>query len=43
VLQRVETHPASQVDLLTPRLWKEHFACDPLRSDLDRLVNNAGA
>jgi transposase len=41
VLQRVETHPASQVELLTPRLWKEHFARDPLRSDLDRLVKNA--
>jgi transposase len=38
VLQRVETHPASQVELLTPRLWKDHFAANPLRSDLDRLV-----
>lgn len=43
VLQRVETHPASQVELLTPRLWKEVFASDPLRSDLDRLVKNAGS
>lgn len=43
VLQRVETHPASQVERLTPRLWKEHFAADPLRSDLDRLVKNAAA
>jgi len=43
VLQRVETHPASQVERLTPRLWKEHFATDPLRSDLDRLVKNAGS
>ena len=43
VLQRVETHPASQVELLTPRLWKQHFAVDPLRSDLDRLVKNAGS
>jgi hypothetical protein len=42
VLQRVETHPASKVELLTPRLWKDHFASDPLRSDLDRLANNAG-
>jgi len=41
VLQRLETHPASQVELLTPRLWKEHFAAIPLRSDLDRLVKNA--
>src|SRR5690606_27088821 len=26
VLQRIDRHPASQVRLLTPRLWKEHFA-----------------
>jgi transposase len=36
VLQRVDTHPAVDVQLLTPRLWKEHFADNPLRSDLDR-------
>ena len=35
VLQRIDTHPFSQVDQLTPRLWKEHFAADPLRSLLD--------
>ena len=34
VLQRVDTHPACDVDLLTPRLWKERFAKNPLRSDL---------
>lgn len=38
VLQRVETHPASEVALLTPRLWKDHFAEEPLRSDLDHEV-----
>jgi transposase len=37
VLQRVDTHPALDVQLLTPRLWKQHFAAHPLRSDLDRL------
>lgn len=37
VLQRVDTHPAFDVHLLTPRLWKQHFAQNPLRSDLDRL------
>jgi transposase len=37
VLQRVDTHPAFDVHLLTPRLWKEHFAAHPLRSDLDCL------
>jgi transposase len=41
VLQRVEIHPASDVAALTPRLWKERFAADPLRSDIDRPVKNA--
>lgn len=36
VLQRVDTHPARDVHLLTPRLRKEHFAKDPLPSDLGR-------
>ncbi len=38
VLQRIEILPATQVDLLIPRLWKQHFAADPLRSDLDRIL-----
>jgi hypothetical protein len=37
VLQRIDTHPAFEVHLLTPRLWKQHFAANPLRSDLDRV------
>jgi transposase len=37
VLQRIATHPALDVHLLTPRLWKRHFAATPLRSALDRL------
>ena len=37
VLQRIDTHPAFEVHLLTPRLWKQHFAANPLRSDLDRF------
>ena len=37
VLQRVGEHPASRVAELTPRLWKQHFAATPLRSDLNRL------
>jgi transposase len=36
VLQRIDTHPAFEVHLLTPRLWKQHFAANPLRSALDR-------
>lgn len=38
VLQRVQTHPNSQIDQLTPRLWKHHFAENPLRSDLEAVV-----
>lgn len=34
VLQRVGQHPASQVEQLTPRVWKTLFAANPLRSDL---------
>lgn len=36
VLQRIDTHPAKEVGWITPRLWKERFAENPLRSDLDR-------
>ena len=41
VLQRVERHPARDVASLTPRLWKERFAPDPLRSAIDRPGRNA--
>lgn len=34
VLQRVGQHPAARVDELTPRMWKQRFADNPLRSDL---------
>jgi hypothetical protein len=34
VLQRVGQHPASRVHELTPRLWRQHFAANPLRSAL---------
>jgi transposase len=34
VLQRVTEHPDSRVAELTPRLWKQHFAHQPLRSDI---------
>ena len=37
VLQRIGQHPASAVAQLTPRQWKQHFAANPLRSDLDRV------
>jgi transposase len=41
VLQRVESHPMSDVAALTPRLWKERFAQQPLRSAIDRVPINA--
>ncbi|MCL1127658.1 IS66 family transposase [Shewanella surugensis] len=34
VLQRVSQHPASQVEELTPRMWKTKFGGNPLTSDL---------
>jgi len=37
VLQRINQHPASLVDELVPRAWKERFAGDPLVSDLHRV------
>jgi hypothetical protein len=37
MLQRVGQHPASLVQQLTPRIWKEMFAENPLRSDLHDL------
>ena len=37
VLQRVARHPNEHVEQLTPRLWAQHFADDPLRSDVERL------
>ncbi|MGV6853204.1 MAG: IS66 family transposase [bacterium] len=40
VLQRVGSHPASEVELLTPRLWKEHFADRPMLSDVSIGIND---
>jgi transposase len=39
VLLRVAQHPASQVEQLIPRNWKQLFAAQPLRSDLERFKN----
>jgi hypothetical protein len=36
VLQRVGQHPAADVAQLTPRLWKQYFRANPLRSDSSR-------
>jgi transposase len=38
VLQRIDQHPAALVHQLTPRLWKQHFANNPLRSDLAHIA-----
>ena len=35
VLQRLDTHPATKVDELTPRLWKEHFGANPIPATLE--------
>jgi len=37
VLQRSDTHPAINVDLLTPRLWKQNFSQNPMLSDIDKI------
>lgn len=37
VLQRVGQNPASRAHELTPRLWKQLFADNPLRSPLHSL------
>jgi transposase len=41
VLLRISDHPASRVEELTPRVWKEKFADQPLRSDLYRDINHS--
>ena len=39
VLQRIGRHPAKDVIDLMPRVWKEKFGDDPLKSDLVRIGN----
>jgi hypothetical protein len=39
-LPRAKSEPntiAFEVHLLTPRLWKQHFMANPLRSNLDQI------
>lgn len=38
VPQRVGPHPAPRLAELTPRLWKQHSAANPLRSTLHTLA-----
>ena len=40
VLQRVACHPAKDVAALTPRLWKQRFASNPLRSDVMQATHD---
>ena len=35
VLQRIDSHPQSQINLLTPRLWKENFQHNRIPSALE--------
>jgi hypothetical protein len=37
VQQRISEHPASRIAELTPRLWKQRFAVNPLRSEIQHL------
>ena len=37
VLQRIDSHPAKEIEQLSPRVWKETFAENPIRSDVDRM------
>jgi transposase len=39
VLQRIDTHPAKDVEQLIPRNRKQRFADNPLRLDLERLAS----
>lgn len=39
ILQRVSEHPASNVEELTPRVWKDKFSDNPIRSVLGRNIN----
>ena len=41
VLLRINEHPARQVLDLTPRVWKEKFSENPMRSDLYREGNHS--
>ena len=41
VLQRIDQHPASRVQELTPREWQKRFADNPLRSPLHEIRNMA--
>lgn len=36
VLQRISYHPARNTRELIPRIWKEKFGANPLKSDLDK-------
>lgn len=38
VLQRMAQHPNKQIIELTPRVWKDKFAANPITSDLDVAV-----
>ena len=36
VLQRISLHPARNIRELIPRIWKNRFGANPLKSDLDK-------
>lgn len=38
VLQRINQHPANEIQDLTPRKWAQQFADNPIKSDLNGLM-----
>jgi len=40
VLQRISVQPNKDIAQLTPRLWKDHFAENPMQSDLMKEIYN---
>lgn len=43
VLQRIDTYPAADIHLLTPRMWAQHFAQSPMRSIAHRGLDFASS
>ena len=38
VLQRIQTHPMSRIEELTPRVWKQMFSSNPMISPLQMAL-----
>jgi len=42
ILQRIDSHPMSEIDKLIPRNWKTHFQENPIPEPLVQAQNNGG-